>query len=383
VDFDFTEEQQMLRESVRKLMTRTATPDYVRRLDREQSYPHELYAAWVDAGFFAMPFPEDYGGLGGTIVDAAIIAEEIGRVSGDFAMAYTGGIFCALNILRKGSEEQKRRWIPDLIGGKVKFGIGISEADAGSDIAAMRTSARLDGDHWIINGRKLWQTGAGVPGVVIHLYVRTEPKASHRDALSLILVPNDAPGITARKLSMLGCYCTGTYEVEFDDVRVPAKNLVGAVNQGWECLLSGLQAERAVVAAADCGSAAAVVEMTLDYSKQRRQFGRAIGEFQAIAHRIADMQISVEAARAMMWRAVWLASRGRDAVTEISMAKLLAAETYVRVASEAMQIHGGMGYSMEYDLQRYFRDSRVRTIAAGSSEVLRNLIASKSGLKFR
>ena len=147
--------------------------------------------------------------------------------------------------------------------------IGISEADAGSDAGAMKTTARRDGDHWVINGRKTWQTGAGAKRNVINLYVKTDTRVSYRQGMSLILVPNDTPGVTLRKLEMLGRYCAGTYEVTFDDVRVPLENLIGGENKGWNCILSGLQTERAIVAACDCGSAAAVVDMTIEYAKER------------------------------------------------------------------------------------------------------------------
>lgn len=381
MDFSFTEEQEMLRDSVRKLMARIATPQYVRRLDREKAYPTELYDAWVEAGLLAVPFAEEYGGIGGSLTDVAIISEELGRTSADFPMTYAASLFCGLNVFRNGTEEQRKYWIPKLISGDIKMSIGISEADAGSDAGAMKTTARRDGDHWVINGRKTWQTGAGAKRNVINVYAKTDTQVSYRQGMSLILVPNDTPGVTLRKLEMLGRYCAGTYEVTFDDVRVPLENLIGGENKGWNCILSGLQTERAIVAACDCGSAAAVVNMTIEYAKERSQFGRPIGTFQAIAHMIADMQTEVEAARALMWRAVWLASTKQDALREITMAKLFVSEIYVKVSNMAMQVFGGNGYSMEYDIQRHYRDSRVGTIAAGSSQILRNLIAGLSGLK--
>jgi alkylation response protein AidB-like acyl-CoA dehydrogenase len=382
MDLSFTPEQEMLRESARKLMERVATPDYVRRLDRERQYPDELYDAWVEAGFLGASLPEEYGGIGGSLIDVAIITEELARVSADLMMPYGGSMFCALNVLRNGSEQLKRKWLPKLISGEVKFSIGLSEPDAGSDLAAIRTSARRDGDHYVINGMKTWQTGAGAKRNVINLYVRTDPAADYRKGMSLILVPNDAPGVELRKLDMLGRYCTGTYQVTFNDVRVPVDNLVGRENEGWKCLLSGLTAERSVVAAGDVGSASAVVDMTVAYAQERKQFGRPIGTNQALAHMIADLQTEVEAARALMWRAVWLAeTNGPDALRDITMAKLFASEIYVKACNVGMQVFGGNGYSMEYDIQRHYRDCRMGTVAAGSSQMLRNLIAGLSGLR--
>jgi alkylation response protein AidB-like acyl-CoA dehydrogenase len=381
VDFAFTDEQILLRDSVRKLMDRVATPEFVRRHDREQAYPYALYDAWAEAGLFRLPFPEAYGGLGGSVVDMAIVAEEISRKSADFYMAFAGSTFCALNILRKASEEQKRHWLPRLLAGEVRMAISISEPEAGSDVGAMRTTARRDGDHYVLNGQKLWSSGAGAKNAVINVYVKTDTHAHYRQGLSLFLVDNDTPGVELRKLDMLGRRCTGTYEIFFNDARVPADRLIGGENKGWDCLMSGLQVERVCSAAGNCGAAQAVVDIALGYAKERKQFGRPIGSFQAIAHMLADMATEVEAARTLMWRAAWMVGSGQDALREISMAKLLSSETYAKVANLGMQVLGGYGYTMEFDMQRHFRDSRASTIAAGTSQIQRNLIANLMGLK--
>ena len=175
MDFEFTEEQRLLRESVRKMMAKVATPEYIRRLDREQAFPDELYEEWLKMGLFRMPFPEEYGGLGGNVIDMVIIAEELSYKSFDLFTAYGGPVFCGPNILRKGTEEQKRHWIPKVLSGEVKFSISMSEPDAGSDIGAMRSSAKRDGKDWVINGQKLWATGAGAKHNVINVYVKTDP----------------------------------------------------------------------------------------------------------------------------------------------------------------------------------------------------------------
>ncbi|HUZ74479.1 MAG TPA: acyl-CoA dehydrogenase family protein [Stellaceae bacterium] len=381
MDFSFTEEQRMLRDSVRRLMERHATPEYLRRLDREAAYPYELYDAWVQAGLLSLPFPEAYGGLGGNLIDMTIVAEEIARKSPDVGMAFGGSVFCGLNILRKGSDEQKRTWLPKLLSGEIKMSISMSEPDAGSDIGAMRTTARRDGDDYVLNGQKLWASGAAAKNNFINMYVKTDTKAHYRQGMSLFLVDNRTPGIEMRKLEMLGRRCTGTYEIFLNDVRVPADRLVGGENKGWEVVLSGLQVERVVSAAGACGGALAVLDLALQYAKDRKQFGRPIGTFQAIAHMLADMQTEIEAARSLMWRAAWLAGTGADALKEITMAKLFASETYVKVANLGMQIFGGYGYNMEFDMQRHYRDARMTTIAAGTSQIQRNLIANLMGVK--
>jgi alkylation response protein AidB-like acyl-CoA dehydrogenase len=381
MDFEYSSEQKLLWESVRKLMQRFATPEYLRHLDRERLYPYELYDAWVEAGLFALPFAVEYGGLGGTVLDLAIVAEEIGRYSADVAMAFGGSIFCALNVARKGSEEQKRYWLPKLISGDIRMSISMSEPDAGSDVGAMRTQARRDGNAYLISGQKIWATGAGAKDNVINLYVKTDPKAHYRAGMSLFLVDNTTPGLEIRKLDMLGRRSVGTYELNFNDVRIPPDRLIGGENKGWECILSGLQAERVVAAACDCGSARGVLDLAVSYARERHQFGRPIGSFQAIAHMLANMEAEVEAAWAVTLKAAWRVSRNENALKEITMAKLLAAEAYVKAANVGMQVMGGFGYNMEFDMQRHYRDARAATIAAGTSELQRNLIAGQMGLK--
>jgi alkylation response protein AidB-like acyl-CoA dehydrogenase len=381
MDFGFTEEQRMLRESVRKLLQKHAPPEYVRQHDRERTYPEELYQACAEAGLIGLPFPEEFGGAGGSLLDMTIVAEEIARVSADLVMAYTGNIFCGLNLLRKASEEQKRYWLPKLIKGEIKISISMSEPDAGSDIGAMRTVAVRDGNQWVINGQKIWASMAGARNNVISLYVKTDPKAHYRQGMSLFLVDNDTPGLTLRKLDMLGRRATGTYELIFDNVRVPPDRLVGGENKGWDVVMSGLQVERAASCAGNVGAAQGIVDLALQYAKDRKQFGRPIGANQAMAHMLADMQTEVEAARTLMWRAAWLVSTGQDALREITMAKLFTSEVYVKVANQGMQVLGGFGYCEEFDMSRLYRDARAATIAAGTSQIQRNLIANLMGLK--
>jgi len=381
MDFSLTEEQRLMRESVRKLMDRIATPEYVRRLDREQAYPQELYDAWVELGLLRIPFAEEYGGLGGSVIDLVIVAEEISRKSADFFMAYAGSVFCGLNVARKGTEEQKRHWLPKLLSGEIKMSISMSEPEAGSDIAAMRTSAKRDGSEYLISGQKLWATGAGAEGNVINVYVKSDPQANIRQGMSLFLVDNTAKGLELKKLEMLGRRCTGTYEIFFNDVRVGPERLVGGENRGWDCILSGLQVERITSAAGNLGAAQACLDLAVEYAKERKQFGRAIGTNQAIAHLLADMATEIEAARALTWRAAWMVSGGQDALREISMAKLFSSEAYVKCANLGMQVFGGYGYSMEFDMQRHYRDARSATIAAGTSQIQRNIIAGLMGLK--
>ena len=383
MDFDLTEEQEMLRDSVVKLMQRHAPPEALRRWDQERKFPEELYAAWAEAGLFGLPFPQELGGLGGTAVDLAVVVDELARVSSDLTMAYAGSIFCGLNVLRKGTPQQVQHWLPKLISGDIKFTIGISEPDAGSDVGALRTFAVKDGDHYVVNGQKLWQTGAGMKNAVISTYVKTDRSVHYRKGMSMLLIDNDMPGVELRKLGMLGRRGVGTYEVFFKDVRVPADRLVGGEGGGWDCLMSGLQYERAVSAAGNSGGAQAVVDLAISYARERVQFGQPIGSFQSIGHMLADMETEVEASKMLMWRAVSLVAKGRDALREITQAKLYSSETYAKVANMGVQIMGGYGLNEEVDMQRYFRDSRSATIAAGTSQTQRNLLANLMGMKSR
>jgi alkylation response protein AidB-like acyl-CoA dehydrogenase len=384
MDFGFTDEQTMLRDSVKKLMDKHAPPEYIRRLEREQAYPYELYDEWIKAGILAMPFPEKYGGLGGNAIDLAIVTEEIAYRSTDLSMALGGSMFCGLNLVRKATEEQRQYWLPKLLSGEIRMSISMSEPDAGSDIGAMRTTAVLDGNEWVINGQKLWATGAAAKNNVINMYVKTDPKVHYRQGMSLLLIDKDTPGIEMKKLDMLGRRCTGTYEIFLKDVRIPADRLVGGdagLNKGFDFVLSGLQVERVVSAAGSCGGARAVVDLASSYAKERKQFGKAIGTFQAIAHMLADMETKVEAARSLMWRAAWMVASGQNALKEITMAKLFCGETYAEVANMGMQVLGGYGYNKEFDMERHYRDARVATVAAGSSQIQRNLIANLMGHK--
>jgi alkylation response protein AidB-like acyl-CoA dehydrogenase len=290
-------------------------------------------------------------------------------------------VFCGLTLLHKGSEEQKSYWLPKIINGQRRFSISMSEPDAGSDVGAIRTRADRSGSSWVINGQKLWNTAAGARDNTLNVYLKTDTSVHYRKGMSLVLVDNDMPGVKLNKLNMLGRHCAGTYEVFFTDVKVEDDRIVGGEHKGWDCVLAGLQAERIVSAAANGGSAQAVVDMAAEFARERKQFGRPIGTNQAIAHMLADMQTEVAAAKALIWQAAAKVAAGEDALAEITMAKLFSSETYAKVANMGMQVMGGYGYSMEYDMQRHYRDCRSATIAAGSSQIQRNLIAGLMGLK--
>jgi len=381
MEFGFTEEQKILRESVRDFMERECPPEYVRELDEKEQYPYDLYGKMAKLGWFGLPFPEEYDGSGLGAVDFVIVGEEMSRFSYEIAAGFGISIFCGLNILENGNEEQKNFYIPKMIKNEIRLSISITEPNAGSDAASLMTSAVLDGDSWVINGQKTFQTAADAKNNIMSVYVRTDRGLPKHKGISLILVPSNNPGVEIRRIKTLGRKMLHTNEVFFEDVRVPKGNMVGELNNGWKILLSGLELERLYGCSTFIGSSQTVVDMALEHSKQRVQFGRPIGTFQAIGHMLADMQTEVDAARLLTYRAAWMYDQGMPCMKEVSMAKLFGSETYARLSNQGMQIMGGYGYSLEYDMQRHFRDSRIITVSAGSSQMQRTVISRAMGLK--
>ncbi|MFR9802088.1 acyl-CoA dehydrogenase family protein [Pseudonocardia sp. RS010] len=381
MDFDFTPEQDALRAAVREMMDREAPEEYLSRLDREHLFPHELWRRWVEMDLLAMPFPARYGGLDGGVLEFVITAEEIGRKGYDLSGAYGMAVFLGLLLVRHGSPEQAGEIVPGIVRGERRLSISITEPEAGSDAGAMRTFARADGEDFVIDGQKVFSTGAGLPDNTILLFARTSRE--DRKAISCFLVPNDAPGLKVVRLDTLGRHSMGTFELFLDGVRVPAANLVGELHGGWDILLAGLELERTMTCAAYVGNAQTVVDQALAHARGREQFGRPIGDFQAIAHMLADMQTAVDAARLLTYRAATLVAQGRPARQEVAMAKLFGSETFVDVANKGMQVLGGYSYMMEVPMQRHFRDARITTVTAGTSQMQRNHIARGMGLRPR
>jgi alkylation response protein AidB-like acyl-CoA dehydrogenase len=381
MDFGFTKEQEMLRKSVRDFMKKECTLDYIRQLDEKEAYPYDIYKKMAKLEWFGLPFPGKYGGSELSATDFIMVAEEMARFSFEIAAGYGIGIFCCLTILKHASEEQIKKYIPKLIDNTIRFTIGITEPDSGSDAASLSTSAVLDGDSWVINGQKTFQSAVDVENTIISLYVRTDDNAPKHKGISLILVPNDMPGIKITRIKTLGRKMIHTCEIFLDNVRVPKENLVGKLNDGWKILLSSLDLERLFVCSTYVGAAQSAVDLALDYAKKRIQFGRPIGTFQAIGHMISDMQTEVDCSRLLVYRAAWMMDQKMKCSKEVSMAKLFGSETYAKISNQGMQVMGGYGYTMEYEMQRHFRDSRVLTVSAGSSQMQRTAIARHMGLQ--
>jgi len=380
MDFGFSGEQRMLRESVIKFMERECPREYIRELDRRHEAPPGLLRKMGEMGWTAIPFPKAYGGLEGDFIDIAIVLEEMGRNGFIAASIYNRSVlFGGMSILTYGNEEQKRDYIPRVCRGEIMFSLALTEPDAGSDAANVRTTAAPDGDRFIINGVKTWITGADVADFLV-VPCRTDKTLPKNQGITTFLVDPKSPGVNLREIEKIGNNCVRTYEIFFENVVVPKKNVLGGWNKGLTNVMKTLKYSRAGMSASVTGMAQAAVEDALKYAKERIQFGRPIGKFQAIRHMLADMQMEVDASRLMAYRVAWMISRGLPCEREVAMAKLLATETLQRVSSKGMQILGGYGYSFEFDMQRYFRDGRLYTVGEGTSEIQRNIIARDMGL---
>ena len=370
----FGEEHESFRRSVRQFLEAEVAP-YAREWEEARRIPREVFRRMGDLGFLGILLPEELGGTGASIFHALAFLEELPRsLMGGFVAAVSVQQFIATGaIALHGTPEQKRRWIAPSIAGTKVGAIAISEPDAGSDVAALRTTARRDGDSWVIDGAKTWITN-GVEGDFVVVACRTEKDAG-AGGLSLIVVEADAPGFSRSKLRKMGWHSSDTGELTFQEVRVPLGNLVGGENEGFYLIMETFVLERLVTAATSVGSTRLALEETRKYVLARHAFGRPIGKFQAIRHRLADLYAEVEAASQLVYHAAWLHEQGENPVAEACMAKLLATELSKKTADECLQFFGGFGTVEEYPIERFFRDSRFGTIVAGTSEIMREVIA--------
>jgi alkylation response protein AidB-like acyl-CoA dehydrogenase len=372
MDFDLNPEQQMWREAVHDFALREVKPS-ARQTDEEGRFNWEAVGKMGPLGLLGLNVPEAYGGAGVDAVSAAIAIEELGWACGSTALAVAAhnGLACAPLALY-GSEALKAQWLPRLASGEGKLGaLALTEPGAGSDLGGgVRTSAVVEGDSWIIDGAKMWTTNASVADVIVTL-VRTQP-----DRLSLILVPTDTPGLTIgaaeKKMGLKG---SPTHAVTYDEVRVPRENLVGVEGKGLAQTLAVLDGGRISIGALSVGLAQAAYEEALRYARERETFGSPIAQHQAIQFMLADATTEIEAARLMVYRAALLKQAGRPFTAAAAQAKLFATEMAERVTRNAIQIHGGYGYSAEFPVERLYRDARLMTIGEGTSEIQRLVIA--------
>lgn len=381
MDFGLTEEQEMLRRTARDFVDAVCPPEKAKEWDEQEVMPPELLQGFVDLGWFSLPFPEDEGGDGGGPVELAIIAEELGRASFDVAQCYIGVLIPGLTAFRWGTPEIKT-WVREhVMTGQHRLAVAISEPDTGSDAAALRTGAVDKGDHYVVNGQKMWCTGGGQPNTTIAMYVRTGDREPKHKGISLVLVDPTVDGVEIRRMPTLARHILGTTEISLADVVVPKDRLIGAEGDGWRVMLSNLELEKVLLSGGYIGAAQSTLDEMLTYSKTRIAFGRPIGEFQSLAHAMADLQVEIDAARLLTHRAAWLLAQGLPCSREGSMAKLKGSETYVAAARLGMQVLAGHGFSTESVMSFRYRESIVATISGGTSQIQRNGIARSMGLR--
>jgi alkylation response protein AidB-like acyl-CoA dehydrogenase len=382
MDFRLDEEQGLLQETARRFVADVCPAQRAKDWDEAHHLPPELFRGFADMGWFELAFPEAHGGGGGGAAELAIIAEELGRSSLDVAQCFILTVMGGLIIHRWGTEAMRHDLLPAVMRAEQRLSIGMSEPDAGSDAAALRTFAEDKGDCFVVNGQKMWCTGAGLPDTQILLYVRTNREAPKHSGLSVLLLDPSSPGVELRKIGTLARHILGTYEVYLDNVEIPRENLVGELDGGWRVMVSGLDLERVLMSGGYIGAAQATVDEALAYAKDRHAFGRPIGEFQSITHALADIQTEVDAARLLAQRASWLHDEGLDSGGRAgAMAKLKGSETYVAAARIGMQILAGHGFATESVMSFRYRESIVAPISGGTSQIQRNAIARTMGLR--
>lgn len=376
-DFGFSDEQKLMRESLLQLAARELPNDKIRRLDRDSAWPHDAYRALAKGGWLGLPYPEKYGGLGGGFKDVAILLETLAYHYACLATAYmTPVIYSGMHILQRGSDELRETFLPPLIRGECFIAFALTEPQSGSDAASITTRAERDRGDYVLHGQKTFITSAHVADYLI-VVVKTDPAAEPaRHGLSLILVDAKQPGVTIQPIETMGRHTTHTNAIFFDGARAPRRHLIGEENRGWSGLMTGLNLERLCMAAAGAGNAQKAVELALGYARERIQFGKPISKLQVIQHKLADMRIRAEMARLVTYRLADMLDAGADARMETAIAKIVATENDFFCADSGMQIMGGAGYSMNHDMQRLFRDSRLGPIGGGSNEIMRNVIAS-------
>jgi len=375
MDFTFSEHHQLLRQSVREFAKAQIQPN-ARAWDEEERFPKELVPKLAELGLLGIRIPEEYGGSGMDTTSYAICVEEIARVDGSTALtvASHNGLGTG-HILAFGNETQKKKYLPKAATGEWLAAWALTEPGSGSDSASMQTTARRDGDAWVLNGTKMFITQGSVGGFCVVL-ARTNPGVSKQKGITAFVVEHGTPGFSPSKhLEKLGCKSSDTAELTFEDVRVPDENRIGEVDHGFIDTMKILDRGRISIAAMALGLGYGVLDMAVNYAKDRKQFGKSIAEFQAIQWMLADMKTELDAAHLLTYRAAWLCDQGLPYSREASMAKLFASEAASRACNKSLQIHGGYGYTREFAVERHLRDAKICEIGEGTSEVQRIIIA--------
>ncbi len=382
MNFDLTDEQKAIQSLAREFAQQEVKPR-AEEMDREERFPYELVTKMAELGFMGLPFPEEYGGAGGDTVSYALAVMEIARADASTAITMAAHVSLgATPFYLFGTEEQKQKYLVPLAQGKMLWGFGLTEPNAGSDAGNVQTKAQLKDGKWVINGTKAFITNSGTDmsgGTTITAATGTRPDG--RTEISNIIVDQQTPGFSrSKKYKKMGWRASDTRELSFNDAAVPEGNLLGPRGEGYKQFLTILDGGRISVAALSIGLAMGAYDEALQYSKDRSAFGSPISKFQAIQFKLVDMLCEIEHAKLMILKAAWEKDHGRDYVQTASLAKLYAAEVSRRVVNEAVQIHGGYGFMDEYPVSRMYRDQKINEIGEGTNEVQRLVIARLMGL---
>jgi short/branched chain acyl-CoA dehydrogenase len=376
-------EHQLLAETVRAFANEVVAPVSALH-DQEQSFPYEIVKGMAEMGLFALPFPEEIGGMGGDYLSLCLAIEELARIDQSVAITLEAAVgLGSMPIYRAGNEEQKEKYLKPLISGQSLGAFGLTEPDAGSDASGLRTTARLENNEWVIDGSKTFITNSGTSITsLVTVACVTGVKADGSKEISTIIVPNGTPGFTVEPpYSKVGWHASDTHPLSFNNVRVPAGNLLGERGRGYANFLQTLDEGRIAVAALSVGAAQGCLDESLKYAKERKAFGKPIGNHQSIAFKIAEMQARTHIARLAYYHAAALMDSGKEFKAQASIAKLVGSEAAMDNARQATQIFGGYGFMNEYSVARHYRDSKILEIGEGTSEVQKILIARDLGLK--
>ena len=374
MDFDLNEEQQMIKKMVADFADKEIAP-VAAQYDQEEKFPEEIVKKMGALGIFGTVIPEEYGGGGFDYISHALVAEELGRVDSSVRGIYSVQIsLVTLSILRWGTEDQKRMYVPRLASGEILGCFGLTEPNSGSDVASMQASAVLDGDSYVLNGNKMWISN-GCADVAL-IFAKTDKSAGHR-GITAFIVDTKTPGFSSRDIhGKLGLRASSTAELILEDVRVPKENVLGNPGDGFKVAMSALDNGRYTVAAGCVGTAQGCYDVAKKYALERIQFGKPIAGHQLIQEHFAEMAINIDAGRFLVYRAGHLKNKGVRCTREVSMAKLFCSEMVNRVAYRAIQIFGGYGFSNEFPVERFYRDARINTLYEGTSEIQKLIIAS-------
>jgi len=378
MDFQFTTEQQIWRDTVHTFMEKEVGREYTRKHDASREFPWQIYQKMGQQGWLGLLLPEKDGGVGADPIMFAIFCEAIAKYSLDTAACMMTSMFTAMNFSMHGTQEQKSKYLPAFLRGEKTFSIGMTEPQSGSDAAAVRTRAVLDGDEWVLNGSKCFISGAHLPGATIVLLARTGEE--RYDGLSLFILPNDVKGLTITKLDTIVRRSLGTTQLYLDDIRLPREALLGEAGKAWDYIGEHLEHERLSLAASYVGNAQTALDDTITYTKQRKAFGKSLSDFQVLKHRMAEDAMNVEAARLLTYSAASKMVRGERAMKEVSMAKVFAVDTLFKTAFNGMQALGGYSQLPEQDMERYMREAKHGMVGGGANEIQKSIIAKELGL---